>query len=117
MSCTIVGAIVVSCLVDPATRPTPAEAARILAPYQFVYVEPAPPMGPTVVIIGSSPADGPFGPFPALPPAQRLDGSLLSSPPWRSTTYIGPQYPLARPHTAGPTKGSAPQRTDSHRQR
>ena len=95
MSCTDpVGALVVSCLVDPATRPTPAEAARILEPYQFVYVEPAPPMGPTVIIVGSSPTEGPFGPFPAFPPARRLDGSLLSVPPWNVTTYARLSVPL-----------------------
>ncbi len=98
MSCTIIGALVVSCLVDPATRPTPAEAARILEPNQFVYVEPAPPMGPTVVIFGSSPADGPFGAFPAFPSARRLDGSLFSAPPWRATTSIGHPFHLNRPY-------------------
>jgi hypothetical protein len=98
MSCTIVGALVVSCLVDPATRPTPAEAARILEPYQFVYVEPAPPMGPTVVIFGSNPTDGPFGPFPALPQAPRLDGSMLSAPPWHVTAYGSRPFHLSRPH-------------------
>jgi len=98
MSCTIVGAVVVSCLVNPATRLTPAEAARILEPRQFVYVEPAPPMGPTVVIFGSSPTDGPFGPFPAFPAAKRLDGSLLSAPPWHVTAYAGRPFHLNRPY-------------------
>src|SRR5687768_8253434 len=98
MSCTIVGAVVVSCLVNPATRLTPAEAARILEPRQFVYVEPATSMGPTVVIFGSSPTDGPFGPFPAFPAAQRLDGSLLSAAPWRVTAYVGRPFHLNRSH-------------------
>lgn len=30
MICTIIGAVILGCLVDPATRPTPAEAVKIL---------------------------------------------------------------------------------------
>jgi len=33
-TCVIVGAIVVSCLIDPATRPTPEEAARVARPVE-----------------------------------------------------------------------------------
>src|SRR5688572_5097111 len=118
MNCIIVGAVVVSCLVDPATRPTPAEAARILEPYQFVYAEPRPPMGPSVIIVGSSPADGPFGPFADSPPARRLDGSSFSAPPWQVTAYVGRPSRHNRPHASvdrtikQPTRGTDHQPPD-----
>lgn len=87
-TCVVVGAIVVSCVVDPATRPSPAEAAAILAPYQFV----APPPiggGPTFAILASSPTAGPFGEFRPFSPARRLDGTLLSQRPWIMRAYVG----------------------------
>jgi hypothetical protein len=92
-TCTIIG-LVVNCLINPATRLTPAEAAAILAPNQYVYVEPAPRWGPTVVLAGSSPTAGPFGEFKPFSPRRRLDGSLTTDPPWRSTVYLGhPTFP------------------------
>ena len=52
-------ALIIHCVLDPTPRPSPAEAAAILAPPQFVG--PPPAEGPCVVIIGSSPTAGPFG--------------------------------------------------------
>lgn len=98
-TCTIIG-LVVSCLVNPATRLTPDEAAAILAPYQYVYVEPAPRWGPTVLLAGSSPTAGPFGEFKPFSPARRLDGSLWTDPPWRSVTYL--PRPFARQRIGHP---------------
>jgi hypothetical protein len=46
-SCVIVGAIV-SCLIDPATRPTPAQAAAILVAHQPIVAVPASTDGPRV---------------------------------------------------------------------
>ena len=44
--------------------------------------------GPTVVVFGS-PTAGPFGEFAPFPEPRRLDGTLLSDPPWSVTTYVG----------------------------
>jgi hypothetical protein len=65
---------------------TPAEAAAILAPHQFVYLEPS--RGPYVVGIYSSATAGPFGEFPAYTPAARLDASSYFEMPWSLTTYV-----------------------------
>jgi hypothetical protein len=46
------------------------------------------PFGPTVVVFGS-PTAGPFGEFAPFPEPRRLDGTLLSDPPWSVTTYVG----------------------------
>lgn len=93
MICTIVGAMVINCVV--ANRPTPAEAARILLPRQYIHVL-ATGWGPTSVVVASSPGNGPFGPLRLVAPARRLDGTLLSDPPWRMTTYLGRPYPAVR---------------------
>jgi hypothetical protein len=79
MTCTIIAALVSCVAATPA--PSPAEAAAILAPYQFVYVAPLPP-GPRVIGIYSSPTAGPFGEFPA----RRWDGTSYVDP-WSMTTY------------------------------
>lgn len=68
-TCVIVGAIV-SCLIDPTTRSTPAEAARILGP--LVLPAPADLSGPRVII---SPT-----PVTSTTP-RRLDGTPLWQPP------------------------------------
>ena len=44
--------------------------------------------GPTIVVVGS-PTAGPFGEFAPFPEPRRLDGTLLSDPPWSVTTYVG----------------------------
>lgn len=56
----------VSCTIVPQAPPVhdPAEAARLLQPYQYVYHEPLPD-GPRVFFIDSSPTSGPFGSFPS----------------------------------------------------
>ncbi len=66
---------------------TPAEAAAILAPHQFVW-QPALPLAPRVIGVPSSVTAGPFGEFPEFSPARRLDGTLLSDPAWGVTTWI-----------------------------
>lgn len=68
-------------------RPAPADAARLLEPYQFVPI-PEPPNEAQIVILGSDPTEGPFGPFRRFSHARRLDGSLWSDPPWQSITYL-----------------------------
>lgn len=83
-TCTLIAGIISCTITGP--RPTPAEAAAILAPYQ--YVAPLPP-GPTVIFISASVTDGPFGAFTPFPPPRRLDGTLYSQPPWRMTTKVG----------------------------
>ena len=62
--------------------------------------------GPVIGVFGS-PTAGPFGEFAPFPEPRRLDGTLLSDPPWSVTTYIGgywrPSLFLpqgARPHAA-----------------
>lgn len=68
------------------------QAAAVLAPYQFVDVAPREWfMGPTVTVLDSSPTAGPFGEFKEFSPMRRLDGSLLTYPPWSVTTYLGRQ--------------------------
>ena len=67
---------------------TPAEAAALLAPRQFVYVAPR-PAEPQVVLIASSPTAGPFGEFTSLSPSRRLDGSSYQDPQWESLAYSG----------------------------
>lgn len=69
---------------------TPAEAAAILAPRQFVYV-PERPSEPMAVVARSSPTAGPFGEFKPFDPPRRLDGSSYSDPPWSMMTYVGRQ--------------------------
>lgn len=76
----IIIALVVTCT-TPLTS-GPAEAAAILAPYQF---RPIPrieiPIGGRGYILPSKPGSGPFGPFKPSPPRKRLDGTLLTSLP------------------------------------
>lgn len=91
----------------PASTVTPAEAAAILAPYQFVYVAPAPRWGPTFVVLKSNPADGPFGAFHPFAPGRRLDGTPLSEPPWSMTAYIGPHRYSRRDSGNRMARGSA----------
>jgi len=45
--------------------------------------------GPRVIVLPANPGGGPFGPFAPFTPARRLDGSLVSSRPWRSTIFVG----------------------------
>ena len=47
--------------------------------------------GPQDVVIGS-PTAGPFGEFKPFDPPRRLDGTLLSDPPWYFTSYVGGPY-------------------------
>ncbi len=77
------------CTIDPTTKPTPAEAAKILAPNQFVSY-PETPYGIQSFSTGSiGPTPGPWT-FPS--PRQRLDGSLMNEPQWFSQVYIGHGY-------------------------
>ena len=47
--------------------------------------------GPQIFVIGS-PTAGPFGEFKPFDPPRRLDGTLLSDPPWYFTSYVGGPY-------------------------
>ena len=72
----------------------PAEAAEILAGVdspanmtgRFVCTDCD---GPHVVLVPSEPGAGPFGRFPPFRPRRRLDGTLLSQPPWSLHAYSG----------------------------
>jgi hypothetical protein len=68
--CTIV-LTVVSCTVDPSTKLSPADAAKLLAPHQFVYVEPA--TGPTVTYIPYTPPNA----YP-IPPTYPLTADYFN---------------------------------------
>ena len=57
------------------------ERQRAITPYY----------GPQDVVIGS-PTAGPFGEFKPFDPPRRLDGTLLSDPPWYFSSYIGGPY-------------------------
>lgn len=70
---------------------TPAEAAALLAPRQFVYVAPR-PAEPQVVLLASSPTAGPFGEFRPLSSSRRLDGSSYQVPQWESLAYSGRRH-------------------------
>lgn len=89
-TCVVVGAIVVSCVADPATRPSPAEAAQVLARLdtitnftgRFFCTDCD---GPHAFILRQSATDGPFGPFPALSPNRPLSadsGAIYGLPPY-----------------------------------
>jgi len=98
-TCTIIGLIVVSCLADPAMRLTPAEAAAILEPNQFVYVDTPQPRWPLPQSgVFGSPTAGPFGEFPPFPPPHRLDGTPYTEPPWEMRAYVGrrERFPVTR---------------------
>lgn len=77
--------------VVPDTRLTPADAAAILFPGQFVYLPSTRTLGPQVYVVGSSSTAGPFGEFPPFPAPRRLDGSSYADPPWSMSTYLGRQ--------------------------
>ena len=87
MTSCIGAALIIRCVLDPTPRPSPAEAAAILAPYQFVAPPPVGP-GPTFVILRSSPTVGPWA-FPPPFPPRRLDGTPLSQRPWTMRAYVG----------------------------
>lgn len=67
---------VISCTVAPGSTISPAEAARILAPYQFVYVANVPPRSADERIFVAATGTEP----PARLPDRRLDGTFLSAP-------------------------------------
>lgn len=92
----VVGAIVVSCVADPATRPSPAEAAQVLARLDTITNYTARFFctdcdGPRAVIIRQNPTDGPFGPL-VLSPSRPL------SPSDYGTIYGLPPYGLPPPY-------------------
>lgn len=78
-TCILVLNVITCTIVGP--KLTPAEAAKILAPNQFVYAPTRPP-GPTSLVIASSPTAGPFGEFKPFPPR-------AVEPPWRMVVYTG----------------------------
>jgi len=86
MTCILV-AMMISCSGQKLAT-TPAEAAALMAPHQFVYVAKRVPRihEPD---LSSSPTAGPFGEFKPFSPARRLDGSLFTDPPWTLFAYTG----------------------------
>lgn len=72
---------------------TPAELDS-LRQHQYQAPPPAPAgaNGPTVVVFGSSPTDGPFGAFTPLAAPRRLDGTSYVDPPWEQFAYVGGSY-------------------------
>lgn len=104
---TVVLVILCSLLATPASaqiawsgpRLTPAEAAAVLArmdsttnrTHVFVCMDCD---GPRYAVAPNWPLFQPF------PPPRRLDGTLLSQPPWRSTAYVGRSFgtPRRREH-------------------
>jgi hypothetical protein len=91
-------------------RVTPAEAAAIMAPFQF-RLPPELPDGPQILGLWTSPTGGPYGEFREFSPARRLDGTLLSDPQWGVTTYI-PYSGWRGGHTGGTSRGGS----SNHRQ-
>jgi len=93
-TCILLATII--CANAEASRLTPAQAAAVLAPGQFVYVE---KRLPQVVVIPSSasPRD-----FPTPRPERRLDGSLYSEAPWSVFWQVPLDVRLVNgPHNAG----------------
>ena len=87
---------IITC-VSTAPRLTPAEAAAILAPHQFVYVAPVDPLGPQSFVIRAKPPK-------RLPERTRLDGTPLWLPP--RVYGLPPFYPYPfvtgfRTHSGG----------------
>src|SRR3954463_5228380 len=48
--------------------------------------------GPTVFVMRSSATAGPYGETRRPVAPRRLDGTLLSDPPWEQYAYVGPSY-------------------------
>jgi hypothetical protein len=90
--CTVIIIATVVAASCPGPRPSPAEAARIVAPRQFVYVAPA-PAGPTIEIVASAVPQHDAASVTARAIAEadrrRLDGSPWTQP----TTVYGIPYP------------------------
>jgi len=90
---------VLTCLLDPAVKPTPAEAAAILASHQYQHMERR-PLGPTVTIVQSKPGEGPFGPFPPTPAMRPLNccNIYVNETLWPYWPYTRPTVrPVNRP--------------------
>lgn len=71
MKCLIIGKVVSCLLATPA--PSPAQSAEILKPNQYVYTAPVGREGPTVIFLGGSASDGPFGSFGDYPVQRPLN--------------------------------------------
>lgn len=80
-TCALVLGLIRCVIVGPV--PSPAEAAAILTPHQFVYVDERPRLPPPqVIVVRTAPVAEPTVP-------RRLDGTLITSPLWRSVNYGG----------------------------
>lgn len=95
-TCTIVGLLVACLNLHPLS---PAAAARIVEPGRYVALPQG--AGPTFVVIDSTMPTTPF------PPPRRLDGSLLSDPPWQMTSRVNRRDALW-PRPSRSTTGSQP---------
>jgi hypothetical protein len=71
--------------------PASADMLASLAAHQFVAL-PQRSYGPTFVVIAARGSSGPWH-WPEPAPQRRLDGTLLSAPPWSVTTRL-PWFPL-----------------------
>jgi hypothetical protein len=81
----VVVAGVMHCIISQTPPVTAAEAAAILKPHEYVYIETND--GPNwFSSLQEEPTPGPWQ-FPTPAPARRLDGTLISDPP----ALYGPQ--------------------------
>lgn len=101
-TCVLVAKLI-QCTMMSGTQMSPAEAARILIPNQFVL--PKVPDGPKFVIFFGSPNEGPFGTFPELPVTIPLNccgfyqtylGRGNHSVPTVNGTRVNPVLPAVR---------------------
>ena len=98
MSCTIVGALVVSFLWTRQRGPRLPRLPGFSSPISSSTWSPGPADGADGRHFRGKPDGWTLGAFPDFPPARRLDGSLLSVPPWHVTTCLGHPFHLNRPH-------------------
>ncbi len=91
MTACIIVAGALQCIVSSTPALPPAEAAKILEPGRYVYVDTSRTEPHVVDGAIAQPQDGPYGPltFQRLTEPRRLDGSLVSDPPWFTWTYVG----------------------------
>lgn len=88
--CTLVMTFV-TCMIDPSTTVSPAEAARILAPNQFVAYPEHPMEAQSYSTGATNPLPGPWA-FPEPAPRLRLDGSNIYDSQWVAPYYLRPSW-------------------------
>lgn len=87
-----------TCVLNPGVKPTPAEAVAILAPYQYHAVVWSPPLGARAIVVPSQAGQGPFGPYPPPPAMRPLNccGVYVNETLW-PYPYPYPVRPVTRP--------------------